>query len=159
MSTASLIALSAQATRWAPCICSAISPSRARSSSGSPPNMLKPSPSITPDDRAHPPLACLAMSLPPPSDSATALVTGASSGIGAAIAAELAGRGYGVTLVARREDRLNELAEDLAGKHVVRAETIGADLEEAAAREAMAARIGELGLEVEILVNNAGFGY
>jgi uncharacterized protein len=99
------------------------------------------------------------VSLPPPSDSATALVTGASSGIGAAIAAELAGRGHGVTLVARREDRLRKLAEDLAGKHGVRTETIGADLEDPAARDAMAARITELGLDVEILVNNAGFGH
>lgn len=98
------------------------------------------------------------MALPPPSDSATALITGASAGIGEAIARELAGRGHGVTLVARREERLRTLADELAGRHGVRAETVGADLGDAAARDGLAAKLDELGLEVEILVNNAGFG-
>ena len=98
------------------------------------------------------------MALPTPSDSATALVTGASAGIGEAIARELAGRGHGVTLVARREDRLRDLAEELAAKHGVRAEAIGADLGGAASRAALVTQIAELGLEVEILINNAGFG-
>jgi len=98
------------------------------------------------------------MALPPPSDSATALVTGASAGIGEAIARELAARGHGVTLVARREDRLRALAEELSSRHDIRAEAIGADLGDAAARDRLATRMQELGLEVEILVNNAGFG-
>ncbi len=98
------------------------------------------------------------MALPEPSNSSTALVTGASAGIGEAIARQLAARGHGVTLVARREDRLRALADELAKKHGVRAEAIAADLGGAAAREALAARIDELGLVVEILVNNAGFG-
>ena len=98
------------------------------------------------------------MALPPPSDSLTALVTGASAGIGEAIARELAARGYGVTLTARREDRLRSLAEELAATYGVRAEAIGADLGDAAARDGLAAAIAELGLDVEILVNNAGFG-
>jgi short-subunit dehydrogenase len=98
------------------------------------------------------------VALPPPSESATALVTGASAGIGEAIARELASRGHGVTLVARREERLRELADRVSADSGVRAEVIAADLGEGAGREALARRLEELGLEVEILVNNAGFG-
>jgi short-subunit dehydrogenase len=98
------------------------------------------------------------MALPAPSPGSTALVTGASSGIGAEIARELAKRGHGVTLVARREERLGELAAELSDRHGVRTEAIGADLVDPAGREALAARIDELELEVAVLVNNAGFG-
>ncbi len=98
------------------------------------------------------------MALPPPSESATALVTGASAGIGEAIARQLASRGHGVTLVARREERLRALAGELSEGHGVRAEAIAADLGDAAARDQLAAQIEDLGLEVEILVSNAGFG-
>jgi short-subunit dehydrogenase len=96
--------------------------------------------------------------LPAPSPDATALVTGASSGIGAEIARELAKRGHGVTLVARREERLRDLAAELSEGHGVRAEVIGADLVHPAGRDALAARVEELGLHVAALVNNAGFG-
>jgi short-subunit dehydrogenase len=99
------------------------------------------------------------VALPKPSDSATALVTGASAGIGEAIARELASRGHGVTLVARRGDRLRALAGELGERYGIRAEGIDADLGDPAAREQLAARIAELGLEVEVLVNNAGFGH
>lgn len=85
-------------------------------------------------------------------------MTGASAGIGEAIARELAGRGHGVTLVARREERLLALAEELSGRFGVRAEPIGTDLGSASARAELGRRIDELGLDVEILVNNAGFG-
>ena len=98
------------------------------------------------------------MALPPHSEDSTALVTGASSGIGASIARELAERGHGLTLVARREERLRELAGELFDTHGVRTEVIGADLADASSRDALEARIAELGLDVEILVNNAGFG-
>ncbi len=97
------------------------------------------------------------MSLPKPSPSSTALITGASAGIGAEVARELARRGHGVVLVARRKQRLNELAEELSAKHGIRAETIAADLSKPASRSRIPGRITELGLDVEILVNNAGF--
>jgi adhesin HecA-like repeat protein len=86
------------------------------------------------------------------------LITGASSGIGAAIARELAARGHGVTLAARRRERLEALATKLADAYGVRAEAISADLGDATGRDRLAAQLDELGLTVEILVNNAGFG-
>jgi short-subunit dehydrogenase len=90
------------------------------------------------------------MALPPPSADSTCVVTGASSGIGAEIARELSRRGYGVTLVARREDRLRELAAELGE----RAEARALDVTDPAAREAFA---GSLTARVDVLVNNAGF--
>ena len=98
------------------------------------------------------------MALPPPSESSTCLVTGASAGIGAEIARELAKRGRGLTLVARRKDRLAELASELADRHGVRAETVACDLSSAAARRRMTKTIADRGLQVDVLVNNAGFG-
>src|SRR5215208_1583293 len=98
------------------------------------------------------------MALPEPSTSSTALITGASAGIGEAIARELAGRGHGVTLVARREERLRSLATELSDRFGVRAEAIGVDLGSDTARADLPRRLDELGLGVEILVNNAGFG-
>jgi len=97
------------------------------------------------------------MALPTPKDTATALVTGASSGIGADIARELAGRGHGVTLVARRQDRLKELADELTAKYGVRAEVLAADLTVADSRAAIPDEVERRGLTVDILVNNAGF--
>ena len=98
------------------------------------------------------------MALPPPAPDSTALVTGASSGIGSDIARSLAKRGHGLALVARRTERLDSLAEELRSAHGVRVETLGADLGETAARDELRGRIEELGLTVEILINNAGFG-
>jgi short-subunit dehydrogenase len=98
------------------------------------------------------------MALPAASDSSTCLVTGASSGIGAAVARELAKRGRGVTLTARRKERLVELASELADRHGVRAEVVACDLSSAAARRRMIKTIADRGLDVEVLVNNAGFG-
>ncbi len=84
-------------------------------------------------------------------------MTGASAGIGAEIARELATRGHGLILVARRKPRLVELAGELSGEHGVRVEVITCDLGKATARGRLPAKIDELGLDVEILVNNAGF--
>jgi short-subunit dehydrogenase len=96
------------------------------------------------------------MSLPPPSDRSLALVTGASSGIGEQFARQLAQRGHRVAIVARREARLTELANELGGTDKVI--PIAADLTETADRDRLAKRIEELGAEVDVLVNNAGFG-
>jgi len=98
------------------------------------------------------------VALPEPSESATALVTGASAGIGEAIARELAARGHGVTLVARRGERLRTLASELSERHGVRADAIAVDLGDPPARDRLADQVAGLGLDVEILVNNAGFG-
>src|SRR4051794_39278840 len=155
MSTASLIALSAHATFCAPCICSANSAMRRRSSSGSPkrPNGSSEDTSQT----LQPPGSLHAVALPPPQPSSTCLVTGASSGIGADIARQLARRGHGVTLSARREERLRELADELKGTSV-RVEVIACDVTDAAGRAKLTSRLAELGLDVEVLVNNAGYG-
>lgn len=97
------------------------------------------------------------MSLPRPTPKSAALVTGASSGIGAAIARELARREHNLILVARRKQRLRELADELSLEHGVRAETISCDLSKPAARGRLAGQVEQLGLTVEILINNAGF--
>jgi uncharacterized protein len=97
------------------------------------------------------------LSLPAPSPNSAALVTGASAGIGAAIARELAARGHGLVLVARRRQRLLELAEELSDAHGVRAEAVGCDLSKSASVARLPGRIASLGIEVDILVNNAGF--
>lgn len=98
------------------------------------------------------------MALPAPAPSSTALVTGASSGIGSELARQLARRGHGVTLVARRVEPMQALARELAEAHGVRAEVIGCDLADPEARDALPAQVEALGLTVEVLVNNAGYG-
>jgi uncharacterized protein len=97
------------------------------------------------------------MVLPAPAPHSTCLVTGASSGIGAELARQLAKRGYGVTLVARREELLEKLGEELTAACGVRAEVVAADLTDADARAKMVDSISERGLSVDVLVNNAGF--
>jgi uncharacterized protein len=98
------------------------------------------------------------VALPEPDIHATALVTGASSGIGAEIARELARRGHGVTLVARREERLRELADEIVTEHNVHAEAMSCDVNDDAARKRLVKEIDDRGVSVDILVNNAGFG-
>jgi len=97
-------------------------------------------------------------SLPAPEIGGAALVTGSSSGMGAAFARDLASRGHQVILVARRETRLKELANELTERYAVRAEVIACDLADADARAALPARIAESDLRVDILCNCAGFG-
>jgi short-subunit dehydrogenase len=97
------------------------------------------------------------MTLPSPAPDRTCLITGASSGIGADLARELARRGHGVTLVARREAPLRELAEELATAHAIRAEVVAADLTEVDERRRLVEEAGKRGLTVDVLVNNAGF--
>jgi short-subunit dehydrogenase len=97
--------------------------------------------------------------LPEPSVSNTALITGASSGIGAAVATELASRGYSLILVARREERLRTLANELSSEHDVQAEIVVADLSREEERDRLQSELGGRGRAVEVLVNNAGFGH
>jgi short-subunit dehydrogenase len=88
----------------------------------------------------------------------TALVTGASAGIGEAFAEALAARGANLLLTARRADRLTALADRLRKTHGVETLVIAADLARVDAPEQIAAEIAAAGKHVDILVNNAGYG-
>ena len=87
----------------------------------------------------------------------TALVTGASSGLGAAYARHLAARGFDLILVARRQSRLDELAQAMRERYAVRAEALVADLADPADLGRAVARVEEE-RDLTMLVNNAGFG-
>jgi short-subunit dehydrogenase len=94
----------------------------------------------------------------PDSSRRLALVTGASSGLGAAFARAYAARGFDLALVARRKDRLDALAVELAARHGVEALVLPADLSLFEAHLPVLAAIAEAGRGVDVLVNNAGFG-
>jgi short-subunit dehydrogenase len=88
----------------------------------------------------------------------TALVTGASAGIGTAFASRLAARGEAVVLVARDHDRLESLAADLTARHDVAIEVLAADLTDPTQLATVEARLTDHDRPIDILVNNAGFG-
>ncbi len=87
-----------------------------------------------------------------------ALITGASSGIGAEFASQLAGRGMHLILAARRKEKMSELATDLNTRHGTRCHIIAIDLAEPEAGRRLTEEIRRLGVQVELLVNNAGVG-
>ena len=86
------------------------------------------------------------------------LVTGASSGLGADFAREMAKRGSHVIVVARREERLRELAEELTGEHGVKVEVAAMDLCDPDAAGDLYLRLAEKDISVNVLINNAGVG-
>jgi hypothetical protein len=86
------------------------------------------------------------------------LVTGASSGLGVEFARQLAGRGSNIVLVARRRERLEEVARDLRGEFGVETLVLPKDLTLEDAPDELYHEIAERGLEVDVLVNNAGLG-
>lgn len=88
----------------------------------------------------------------------TALITGASMGIGVDLAECFARDGYDLVLAARSESALTDVADRLASTHRVRATPITADLAQSGSGERLAAHIAERGLGVDVLVNNAGYG-
>ena len=87
-----------------------------------------------------------------------ALITGASTGIGAEFARQFAGRGHDLVVVARSEDKLNALAQQLRAAHGVNVTVIAMDLSIPTAAGDLWQRTNSLGLEITVLVNNAGFG-
>lgn len=86
-----------------------------------------------------------------------AVITGASSGLGAVFARRLAAQGHDLLLVARRADKLRELAEELHQQHGVAVEVFPADLNDDVQAAGLAERIGRID-DLDFLVNNAGFG-
>ena len=88
----------------------------------------------------------------------TALVTGASSGLGVDFARELAARGANLVLVARREDLLRKHADEIAARHGVQVAIIALDLAERDAPQRLYDRLKAAGTAVDVLVNNAGYG-
>lgn len=87
----------------------------------------------------------------------TALITGASTGIGAEFARELAARGMKLALVARNADAMRSLAGELEAKHQAVVHVLACDLSREAAPGEVAAAVAERGLTVDLLINNAGF--
>lgn len=88
----------------------------------------------------------------------TALITGASAGLGAELARLFAADGHNVVLVARRRQKLEALADELQSQHGIVAQVLAHDLSDAAAPPAIFDELQQAGTAVDFLVNNAGFG-
>jgi short-subunit dehydrogenase len=88
-----------------------------------------------------------------------ALVTGASAGIGLALAEQLAAAGANLVLTARRADRLDSLAARLRSEYSIEARIIAADLADPSVPQQLLSETEESGVAIDILINNAGFGY
>ncbi len=88
----------------------------------------------------------------------TALITGASSGIGAAVARALAARKHDCVLTARRTDRLETLGKELEKEHGIKAHVVTSDLGARGGAEKLIQSVADLGADIDVLVNNAGFG-
>lgn len=88
----------------------------------------------------------------------TAVVTGASAGLGVEYAKELAARGSNLVLVARRKDLLDALGAQITEQHAVRVDTLSLDLSTPGAAKKLVAALKKLSVDTEILINNAGFG-
>lgn len=88
----------------------------------------------------------------------TALITGASAGLGEGFARELAGQGHDLILTARRAERLEGIAAELRGAHGVAVHVFASDLQRPDVPEKLLADIAAAGLPVDTLINNAGFG-
>lgn len=91
-------------------------------------------------------------------DGKTALITGASAGLGVDFADRLAARGADVLLVARREEKLRDVAERLMSDYDIDADTVSMDLARPEAGQELYDQVNERGHQVDILINNAGFG-
>jgi short-subunit dehydrogenase len=100
----------------------------------------------------------IAMALPPPTLDNSIVVTGASAGIGGELARQLAHRSYNVVLVARRAERLGELAEELRLSHGIHVDVEACDLTDADTRRALVERLRSGEREIVGVCNNAGFG-
>lgn len=88
----------------------------------------------------------------------TALITGASSGIGETFAKELAAKNYNLVLIARSENKLQQLAQQLRQQHQIQAIAIAQDLTKVEAGQEVFSQVQQQGLSIDLLINNAGFG-
>ncbi|PON13178.1 hypothetical protein C2W62_35730 [Candidatus Entotheonella serta] len=88
----------------------------------------------------------------------TCLITGASSGLGTALARAFAARGYNLVLTTRRESRLRALATELSSRYEITVLVLPADLADPSAARALLDELQTTGHTIDVLVNNAGFG-